>query len=152
MAERVETFEEVYRDHRLGLLRLAYLMTGSRDQSEDLVQTAFAAAHPQWPTIENHLAYLRRTVVNVAKDGQRRHYRRLRLTPPPEPEPVTQIPEIDETWALLKRLPASQHVVVVLHYYEDLTLVEIAELLDRSASTVRSDHRRALDRLRKALT
>jgi RNA polymerase sigma factor (sigma-70 family) len=39
---------------------------------------------------------------------------------------------------------------VVLHYYEDLTLVEIAQVLQRSESTVRSDHRRALDRLRKA--
>jgi len=40
---------------------------------------------------------------------------------------------------------------VVLHYYEDMPLVEIGHLLDRSASTVRSDLRRALTRLRKAL-
>jgi RNA polymerase sigma factor (sigma-70 family) len=41
--------------------------------------------------------------------------------------------------------------VIVLHYYEDLPLVEIADLLDRPASTVRSDLRRALEQLRKAL-
>jgi RNA polymerase sigma factor (sigma-70 family) len=69
----------------------------------------------------------------------------------PGPEPVTAIPEIDETWVLVRQLPVTQRAVVVLHYYEDLPLVEIGQLLDRPASTVRSDLRRALDRLRKAL-
>jgi RNA polymerase sigma factor (sigma-70 family) len=89
-------------------------------------------------------------VVNLAKDGQRREFRRRRLLRP-GPEPVTAIPEIDETWALVRQLPVTQRAVVVLHYYEDLPLVEIGQLLDRPASTVRSDLRRALDRLRKAL-
>ncbi len=50
-----------------------------------------------------------------------------------------------------RRLPWVQRAVVVLHYYEDLPLTEVAALLDRPAATVRSDHRRALDKLRKAL-
>jgi len=145
-------FEETFREHRLSLVRLAFLMTGSRDSSEDLVQAAFTSAHPRWPEIDNHVAYLRRTVVNLAKDGQRRQFRRLRLVPPAQPEPVTDIPELDETWALIKRLPPRQRVVVVLHYYEDIPLVEVAGLLGRPASTVRSDLRRALDRLRKELS
>jgi RNA polymerase sigma factor (sigma-70 family) len=70
----------------------------------------------------------------------------------PEPEPVTTIPELDETWALVRRLPATQRAVVVLHYYEDLPLVEIGRLLDRPANTVRSDLRRAHARLRKDLS
>ena len=144
-------FEDAYRDHRLDLVRLAFLMCGSRDLSEDLVQTVFTSAHPRWHEIDNHLAYLRRSVVNLAKDGQRRHFRRLRLAPPAA-APVTSIPELDETWALIQRLPPAQRAVVVLHYYEDLPLVEVASLLDRPASTVRSDLRRAHDRLRKALS
>lgn len=145
-------FEETYLEHRLALVRLAFLMCGSRDLSEDLVQSVFTSAHPRWHQIDNHPAYLRRAVVNLAKDGQRRHFRRLRLAPPADPQPVTLPPEIDETWALILRLPSPQRAVVVLHYYEDLPLVEVANLLDRPASTVRSDLRRALDRLRKALT
>ena len=82
-------FEETYREHRLALVRLAFLMCGSRDMSEDLVQSAFASAHPRWREIDNHVAYLRRAVVNLAKDGQRKHFRRLRLAPPPDPDPVT---------------------------------------------------------------
>jgi RNA polymerase sigma factor (sigma-70 family) len=143
--------EDAYRELRLPLLRLAFLLTGSRETAEDVVQSAFASAQPRWHRIEDPPAYLRRSVVNLAKDGQRREFRR-RLLVRPEPEAVTAIPEIDETWAVVRRLPATQRAVVVLHYYEDLPLVEIGQLLDRPASTVRSDLRRALARLRKALS
>jgi RNA polymerase sigma factor (sigma-70 family) len=142
--------EETYRELRLPLLRLAFLLTGSRETAEDVVQSAFASAHPRWTGIEDPAAYLRRSVVNLAKDGQRRDYRRRRLLRS-EPEPVTAIPELDETWAHVRRLPTTQRTVVILHYYEDLPLVEIGRLLDRPASTVRSDLRRALARLRREL-
>lgn len=144
-------FEETYRAHRSGLMRLAFLMCGSRDLSEDLVQTVFASAHPRWHSIDNPLAYLRRGVVNLAKDGQRRDVRRRCSGFPTEPEPVTSIPEVDETWALIQLLPWERRAVVVLHYYEDLQLVEVARILNRSESTVRSDHHRALEWLREEL-
>src|SRR3954451_24855968 len=124
-------FEETYRAHRSALVRLAFLMCGSRDLSEDLVQTAFTSAHPRWHTIENHLAYLRRGVVNLAKDGQRRDVRRRCSPFPPAPEPVTCTPEVDETWALIQCLPWERRAVLVLHYYEDLQLVEVARILNR---------------------
>ena len=66
------TLDEVYREHRLALLRLAYLLTGSRDQSEDVVQSAFAAVCQRWADVSEPLPYLKRTVVNLAKDGFRR--------------------------------------------------------------------------------
>jgi len=144
-------FEETYRAHRRALVRLAFLMCGSRDVSEDLVQTVFTSAHPRWHTIENHLAYLRRGVVNLAKDGQRRDFRRRGSASPAVSEPATCTPEVDETWALVQSLPWERRAVVVLHYYEDLQLVEVARILDRAESTVRSDHRRALDWLREEL-
>lgn len=43
--------EETYRELRLPLLRLAFLLTGSRETAEDLVQSAFAAAQPRWPHV-----------------------------------------------------------------------------------------------------
>jgi RNA polymerase sigma factor (sigma-70 family) len=142
-------FEEAYREHRLALLRLAYLMSGSHEVSEDAVQTAFVSAHDRWDQIEDPLPYLKRTVVNLVKDGQRRRFRLLAKSA--EQPSVVLPPEIDETWAQLARLPWTQRAVVVLHYYEDLPLTEVAAVLDRPAATVRSDHRRALDKLRKAL-
>ena len=143
-------FEEAYREHRLTLLRLGYLMSGSHGVSEDVVQSAFASAHDRWDQIENPLPYLKRAVVNLVKDGQRRRLRLLARAP--DRPAVALPPEIDETWALIGRLPWVQRAVVVLHYYEDLPFTEVAAILDRPAGTVRSDHRRALDKLRKALT
>lgn len=142
-------FEETYRAHRMALLRLAYLMSGSHEVSEDAVQSVFTSAHERWDQIENPLAYLKKAVVNLVKDGQRRH---LRLAGRPvERAQVDLPPEVDETWVLLSKLPWAQRAVVVLHYYEDLPLVDVADVLNRPAATVRSDHRRALDKLRKAL-
>lgn len=143
-------FEEAYREHRMALLRFAYLMSGSHEVSEDAVQSVFTSAHDRWNQIENPLPYLKRAVVNVVKDGQRR---RLRLrSRAPERARVVLPPEIDETWTQIARLPWTQRAVVVLHYYEDLSLTEVASILSRPDATVRSDHRRALERLRKALT
>lgn len=142
---------ECYRDQWVPLVRLAYLMCGSRDGAEDLVQAVFMSAHQRWHTIDNHAAYLRRAVVNRAKDGQRQDARRRSAFVPTEPA-VTHTPEIDETWAVIQRMPSQRRAVVVLHYYEDLPLVEVARILDRPEATVRSDHRRALDWLREELS
>jgi RNA polymerase sigma factor (sigma-70 family) len=147
-AEPRPSLERIYRDQRLTLIRLALLLTGSRELAEDIVQTAFVSAQARWTTIDDHVAYLRRVVVNQAHDAHRRRYRR-RL--PDRAEPVTHQPDIDETWAELRRLPPQQRAVVVLRFYEDLPLTEIAQMLHRPPGTVRSDLHRALDRLRRTL-
>lgn len=141
--------EDAYREHRLALLRLAFLVSGSTEASEDAVQSVFASVHQRWDEIEKPLPYLKRAVVNAVKDGQRRRLRLLAR--PTERAPVVLPPEVDETWELVRGLSRIQRAVVVLHYYEDLPLNEVAAILGRPAATVRSDHRRALDRLRKAL-
>lgn len=154
MEERAQAvgIEDAYRAHRLALVRLAHLVGADREQAEDVVQTAFASAQPRWAAIDDPLAYLRRSVVNQVRDHQRRRYRgqRARVVHDPGTEHVLP-PEVDETWRHIGTLPWRQRAVVVLHYYEDLSLTEVAALLGRPASTIRSDHRRALDRLRKTL-
>jgi len=142
----------VYRDHRVRLLRLAYLLTGSREQAEDLVQQAFAGAIDRWSSIEEPLPYLKRAIVNMANDVHRRSARARLFMMRVQVEPVTELPEVDETWTHIQRLPYRQRAVLVLHYYSDLPLHQIAEILSRPAATIRSDLRRALDRLRKVLT
>lgn len=143
-----ESLEVVYRSSRLGLTRLAYLLVGDRGEAEDIVQAVFATAAAHWGTVEEPSAYLRRAVVNRANDVHRRSFR---TQPVLKAEAMPGEPAVDETWRFVQTLPVAQRAVVVLRFYEDLGLVEIASVLGRSASTVRSDLRRALARLKGLL-
>jgi len=144
-----QTSEAVYRSSHLALTRLAYLLVGDRSEAEDIVQTVFTTAAARWETIEEPAAYLRRAVVNQANDVHRRCLRRT-ATAVHVVESSAE-PELDDLWCLVQRLPAAQLAVVVLRFYEDLALADIAALLDRPSSTVRSDLRRALMKLRESL-
>jgi DNA-directed RNA polymerase specialized sigma24 family protein len=105
--------EQVYRDERLKLVRLAYLLTGSRDVAEDVVQSAFAAAHSRWSRIEEPVAYLRQAIVNQAKDVHRRRYRRPPPPPPPGPPPPRPVGHCDsnQSWHASPAVPALYFVV-----------------------------------------
>jgi len=138
--------EAVYRSTWLALTRLAYLLVGDHSEAEDIVQTVFTTAAARWDAIDEPAAYLRRAVVNRANDAHRRSFRKAAAAAD-RGESIDE-PEFDEIWSLVRTLPASQRVVVVLRFYEDLALADIASLLGRPASTVRSDLRRALTKLK----
>src|SRR5262245_61577624 len=141
--------EAVYRASWLALTRLAYLLVGDRAEAEDIVQTVFATAVARWDAIEEPAAYLRRAVVNQANDAHRRSFRRTTVAV--GVSRWIDEPEVDEMWSHIRTLPAAQRAVVVLRFYEDLAFADIAALLGRPASTVRSDLRRALTKLKGSL-
>jgi RNA polymerase sigma factor (sigma-70 family) len=140
--------ETVYRSSRPALTRLAYLLVGDRDEAEDIVQTVFATAASRWETINDPPAYLRRAVINRVHDVHRRSFREAATSPT---ETSIDEPELDDVWRFVQRLPTVQRAVVVLRFYEDLGLADIATLLDRPPSTIRSDLRRALSKLKWSL-
>jgi RNA polymerase sigma factor (sigma-70 family) len=144
-----QPLEAVYRSTWLALTRLAYLLVGERTEAEDIVQNVFTTAVTRWDSIEEPAAYLRRAVVNRANDTHRRSSRSPSTALPPI-EWIDEA-EVDEVWESVRTLPASQRAVIVLRFYEDLALGDIAELLGRPASTVRSDLRRALMKLRGSI-
>lgn len=138
---------DYYREARADLVRLGFLLSGSRDTAEDAVQAVFADAQRRWDAIDNHGAYLRRAVANRIRETHRRASRTRRL--PAAVTVVTGTPQVDETWQEVLALPPRQREVVVLRFYEDLSLADIAALLGRNPATVRSDLHRALIRLRR---
>ncbi len=144
-----QPLEAVYRSSWLALTRLAYLLVGDRGEAEDIVQTVFTTAVARWETINDPSAYLRRAVVNRANDVHRRSFRSA-ATSVLTGASIDQ-PEVDEVWRFVQGLPTAQRAVVVLRFYEDLGLGDIASLLGRPASTVRSDLRRALTKLKGSL-
>jgi len=145
-------FEAVYTAHRDRLRRLAYLLTGHRDVAEDLVQEAFARLHRRWDEVEVPAGYVRTVLARLCADWRRRaalagEHERWLASGPAVPDP-----DVDETWALLDRLPADQRAVLVLRFYDDLSVEDTAAVLGCRSSTVRTRTHRALARLRKEMT
>src|SRR5579862_3364381 len=74
----VPTWTDVYRVERDGLVRLAYLMTGSQAVAEDLVQDTFVRVMARLDPEASPGAYLRRSVINACYSWHRRAWREVR--------------------------------------------------------------------------
>jgi RNA polymerase sigma-70 factor (sigma-E family) len=145
--------EELYREHALGLMKFALLLTGDRGAAEDVVQDAFLGLHRHWDQVKDParvLAYLRTAVVNGARSRHRRHLVARRLRPDP-PGPVQSAESSAlarevrrELLRAVQALPRRQREVLALKYFLDLGEQEIAETLRISRSTVASTASRAL--------
>ncbi len=134
--------------------RTALLLTGDRHLAEDLLQEALARTAARWEKVVaggDPEPYVRRVLYTCAVDGWRR--KRLREIV----GGTADLPGIDVSedadrrvvlQAALARLTPRQRAVLVLRFYEDATEVQTAELLGCSVSTVKSQTRHALGRLR----
>jgi RNA polymerase sigma-70 factor (sigma-E family) len=148
-------FDAFARENWATLMSIGVAVSGSRAEAEDLVQTALTNAFVQWRRIhrEQALAYLRRSILNANVSRWRRH-RGAELTVADVPEAVPWRPVTDGVddrqtlLPLLRALPPRQRAVLVLRYLCDLPDAEIAETLDVSAATVRSQAFRGLATLR----
>lgn len=150
-----EEFREFVAALSPSLLRTAYLMTGTRADAEDLLQTALAKAYVSWRRVraaDSPEAYVRRVMLNARTSSWRR--RRVDATPYAElPERAgsdayAQTDLHDALWRALGTLGRRQRAVLVLRYYEQLSEAEIADALGISVGTVKSQASRALASLR----
>jgi RNA polymerase sigma-70 factor (sigma-E family) len=158
MARRVsdEEFTEFVHAAWPGLYRTAYLLVGEPGLAEDLVQTALAKTYAAWPKVRDIRSapgFARTTLVNTASSWFRRRSWRNELPTEslPEtghdPDPSVRPAVVDA----LSQLPPRQRAVVVLRFYEDLSVAEAARALGCSEGTVKSQTSKALDTLRRLL-
>jgi len=137
------------------LSRTAFLLTGDRHAAEDLVQETYVEMVRQWSRVEraNPEPYVRRIMYSRFVDGLRRR----RLVEWPTATLVEVSRSEDESsdavdrMALrgaLAQLTPRQRAFLVLRFYDDLTEVQTAQALGVSTSTVKSQTRVALQRLR----
>ena len=142
--------EDLYRRQRAPMVRFARLLTGSNTLAEEVVQDSFLKMHQLRRRPLNPEGYLRTTVANFARSRLRRL--RLERRPPPRDRITLTDPEIDETWAVVCRLPFRQRAVLVLRFYDDLSEAEIARVLGCRPGTVKSNLHRGLTKLREELS
>ena len=151
---------DLYRDQRLPLVRLAYLLLGDLASAEDVVQEAFARAQLKWEGLydaDAALAYLRSAVLNGARSNLRRRTvaGRFRFSGPtaaPSAESLALL--ADDSRAVvdaLRTLPRRHQEVLVLRYWGGLSEKEIASALDIAPGTVKSSASRGLAALERTM-
>jgi RNA polymerase sigma-70 factor (sigma-E family) len=151
-------FSEYVAAHADQVRFTAYLLCGDWHEAEDLAQAAFVRLYLAWGRIDRTEpinAYVRKIVTRAYLNERRRLWRkRERLTSaPPEPLPAPA-PAPEQRMLLmcaLAQVPRRQRAALVLRYWEDLSLVETADVLGCSVGNVKSQCARGLQRLRELL-
>lgn len=145
--------EEIYSKHVDDLLRFAMGLVG-RSDAPDVVSAAVlrSISSKSWPDVTDHRRYLYRAVLNEARNEHRNRQRRWTKELRAAADDRTYLPEYrPEVLAAIKRLSVRQRAVVVLCYWEDLHLEEIASCLGISEGSVRRHLARARSKLRGIL-
>lgn len=151
---------ELYDEHAASLARLVRLFVDDRNAAEDLVQEAFIRLSRHADRIEDRsksAAYLRSIVLNLARDHNRRGLVSLRHRAPADDVQATAEDEVvlrdDQRQVIeaLRTLPTRQRDCVVLRYYFESGIAEIAATLGISENSVKTHLKRGLASLERNL-
>ncbi|NAZ80969.1 SigE family RNA polymerase sigma factor [Kineococcus sp. R8] len=158
LVDRTDAFSAWAADAAPRLVRIARLLTGDVHAGEDLTQEVLEKIYARWTHLEDPDAYARRALANAVTSRWRRRSRRPEVLLELDRDAATAHPRHDphpgteqrlDLMAELARLPSRQRAVVVLRYLDDLSERDVAELLDISVGTVKSQSARGLTRLRE---
>jgi RNA polymerase sigma-70 factor (sigma-E family) len=154
-SSRDSDFLEFVRARSLALRRTAYLLCGDWSAGDDLVQESLAKVYVAWPRIAASQAvesYTRTTMLRTYLNEKRKWRREVHYGDVPEHPTDDQDTALTVTLsALLRELPAKQRAVLVLRFYQDLSVPQIAEELDIPQGTVKSQLSRGLSTMRTRL-
>jgi RNA polymerase sigma-70 factor (sigma-E family) len=154
------TLADLYRDHRMRMVRLAVLLVDDPSTAEDVVQEAFTGLHRHWAGLRDEAAavgYLRTAVVNGSRSVLRRRRTARDYVPPHQvnarsAESLAMLSaEHQSVVDALGTLPPRQREVLVLRYYGGMSEAEIADITGISRGTVKSTASRALDAVQRAM-
>jgi RNA polymerase sigma-70 factor (sigma-E family) len=153
-----EEFRGWAQAHRPRLRQAAFLLCGDWFLADDLVQDSLIRLFDAWPRIggdSDLTRYSRRVLVNLYLDHRRRPSRRERpsdsLPEAPSPQPEEGTGFRQQLVAALRQVPPGQRAVLVLRFFDDLSVEQTAEALGTSSGNVKSQTSRGLATLRQAL-
>lgn len=150
---------EQFREYAVGaqphLRRSAYLLCGDWHTAEDLVQTTFGRLFRYWARVsraDSVDAYARTVLYRAFLDLKQKDPATVGLDAAPEPASPTDDAALRlAVRSALDTLPPRARAVVVLRFWEDLTVEQTADALGVSAGTVKSQTSRAIAILRQRL-
>jgi RNA polymerase sigma-70 factor, ECF subfamily len=136
------------------VVRSVYLIVRDAGLAEELSQEAFIQLYKHWKKVSSYErpeAWVRRVAIRLsARYAKRERIRavleRKTAMPSGDPEPALDLVQA------LRRLTVNQRVAIVMHYYEDRPIDEVAEILECSQNTVKSHLHRGRSTLHALLT
>jgi RNA polymerase sigma-70 factor (sigma-E family) len=160
-----DRFREFATQQAAPLRRCAYLFCGDWHLAEDLMQTTLVKIYRSWHRVtarDSMGAYARTVLLRTWLDEKRRPWRRSEVGHADVPDRSDGSPEPDDeavlSWqrnlvhrALLK-VPPRQRAVLVLRYFDDLSIAQTAAVMGCTEGTVKSQAARGLANLRTAMT
>lgn len=159
-----ESFRRFAVEYAPRLRRSAYLYCGDWHLAEDLMQSALIKIYRSWSRVEKDESlgnYSRTVLLRTWLDEKRRPWRRSEQSAADVPERRDEAPgpadSPERLWARdlvhrgLLRLPPRQRAVVVLRYFDELSVAEAAEVMGCSEGTVKSQTARGLETLRASV-
>lgn len=138
MASRDEVLREVYLAHYGRLAGWCAHLTSDRDLGQELATEAFTRLLARWQTVEEPRAWLYMTATNLVRDHWRRGARERRALRRIAAEPAVQTSPDLSIRDLVERLPNRLRAVVLLHYYADLPVREVAAILGKAEGSVKA--------------
>lgn len=137
-------FETFYRDHYRSTLGIALALARDTGTAEDLVQEAFLSAHRRWDRIsqyDNPQAWVRRVLINRATSLRRRlgaERRAVDRVGPPQPLQPDLSSETEGVWHEVRKLSRRQQQAVAIYYVGQLSVDEVADVMECSQGSVKS--------------
>jgi RNA polymerase sigma-70 factor (sigma-E family) len=149
-------FSEFFEALHASLFRAMYLLTGNRQEAEELMQEAFVRVLERWERIsrmDHRDGYLYRTALNLYRNRRRRARLAVgRLAAPPgAADEFARADERDALARALAKLAPRQRAAVILTELLDLSSDEAGEFLGIKAGTVRALAHQGRNALREAL-
>ncbi len=141
--------------HQEQFYRVAYSYVRSREDALDVVQSAICKALEHQESLRNPKAvksWFYRILVNEALSMLRRAKKETPLEEQMMEQMIYEEAAYDQdqqAYALVTRLPEPQRTVIILRYYEEMTLGEIAEITGAYLNTVKTRLYSALEKLNK---
>ena len=137
-------------DYSTSILRMAYTYLHNIQDSEEVVQDTLVKLIEKAPVFENknhEKAYILKVASNLSKN--RITYNKLRDTDELKEEfTKTGVEDLSFVWDAVRSLPEKYRAVIHLFYHENYNTAEIADILEKKESTVRSYLKRARERLK----
>lgn len=126
-------------------------LVGDVELAHDITQEAFVRVFSRWREVRSPRAYLYLTAVNLAREYWRRAKYEQRAYAAVAEEPRCASAHDPWLWDLVTRLPARFRNVVLLHYYADLPVADVARVLRLPSGTVKQRLHRARGLLHTAI-